>query len=69
MNQTITRVSTAAEFGNSTGIPANERTSSVELFTTGIEGLDDILKGGLARDHLYLIEGDPGTGKSWNFTN
>jgi circadian clock protein KaiC len=31
---------------------------------TGIEGLDDILRGGLARNHLYLIEGDPGTGKT-----
>jgi circadian clock protein KaiC len=35
-----------------------------ELFSTGIAGLDDILGGGLARDHLYLIEGDPGTGKT-----
>lgn len=31
---------------------------------TGIEGLDSILKGGLPRGHLYLIEGDPGTGKT-----
>ena len=31
---------------------------------TGIEGLDDILNGGLPRDHLYLLEGDPGTGKT-----
>jgi circadian clock protein KaiC len=35
-----------------------------ELLATGIEGLDDILHGGLARNHLYLIEGDPGTGKT-----
>ncbi len=35
-----------------------------ELFTTGVDGLDDILGGGLARNHLYLIEGDPGTGKT-----
>ena len=39
-------------------------TTSVELFATGIAGLDDILGGGLARNHLYLIEGDPGTGKT-----
>lgn len=31
---------------------------------TGIEGLDDILEGGLPSGHLYLIEGDPGTGKT-----
>ena len=31
---------------------------------TGIEGLDDILQGGLPPGHLYLIEGDPGTGKT-----
>jgi len=32
--------------------------------TTGIEGLDNILSGGLPAEHLYLIEGDPGTGKT-----
>jgi circadian clock protein KaiC len=31
---------------------------------TGIEGLDDILTGGLPRHRLYLIEGDPGVGKT-----
>jgi circadian clock protein KaiC len=31
---------------------------------TGITGLDDILSGGLPAEHLYLIEGDPGTGKT-----
>lgn len=31
---------------------------------TGIEGLDDILGGGLPKGHLYLVEGDPGTGKT-----
>ena len=31
---------------------------------TGIEGLDNILEGGLPSGHLYLIEGDPGTGKT-----
>src|SRR3954453_20366854 len=30
----------------------------------GIDGLDDILGGGLPSNHLYLIEGDPGTGKT-----
>jgi circadian clock protein KaiC len=31
---------------------------------TGVSGLDDILSGGLPSNHLYLIEGDPGTGKT-----
>jgi circadian clock protein KaiC len=31
---------------------------------TGIPGLDYILRGGLPANHLYLIEGDPGTGKT-----
>lgn len=35
-----------------------------ERISTGVSGLDDILHGGLPRNHLYLIEGDPGTGKT-----
>jgi circadian clock protein KaiC len=31
---------------------------------TGIEGLDDILHGGLVRNRLYLVEGMPGSGKT-----
>ena len=30
----------------------------------GIEGLDDVLGGGLTRERLYLFEGSPGTGKT-----
>ena len=30
----------------------------------GISGLDDILGGGLARGHAFLLEGSPGTGKT-----
>ncbi|MDB5615017.1 MAG: circadian clock protein KaiC [Devosia sp.] len=30
----------------------------------GVVGLDDVLAGGLARGHLYLLEGSPGTGKT-----
>ncbi|MFN3932686.1 MAG: ATPase domain-containing protein [Brevundimonas sp.] len=30
----------------------------------GISGLDDILAGGLERNRLYLLEGNPGTGKT-----
>jgi circadian clock protein KaiC len=35
-----------------------------EKASTGIRGLDDILKGGLARGRMYLLEGEPGTGKT-----
>jgi circadian clock protein KaiC len=31
---------------------------------TGIEGLDEIVGGGLPRNHLYLVQGDPGNGKT-----
>ncbi|MGX7951660.1 ATPase domain-containing protein [Tsuneonella sp. HG249] len=32
--------------------------------STGVQGLDDILAGGLARGRLFLLEGSPGTGKT-----
>lgn len=32
--------------------------------TTGVEGLDDILAGGLPKNRLYLIQGSPGVGKT-----
>jgi circadian clock protein KaiC len=32
--------------------------------TTGVVGLDHLLHGGLPRDRMYLIEGEPGTGKT-----
>ena len=32
--------------------------------STGVAGLDDILGGGFPSHHLYLVEGDPGTGKT-----
>lgn len=32
--------------------------------STGIRGLDDVLCGGLDPDRLYLVEGEPGTGKT-----
>jgi circadian clock protein KaiC len=31
---------------------------------TGVSGLDDILAGGLPVGQVYLLEGDPGTGKT-----
>jgi circadian clock protein KaiC len=32
--------------------------------STGVEGLDDILGGGVTPNRLYLVEGTPGTGKT-----
>jgi len=40
------------------GLPTQERAS------TGIPGLDDVLGGGFPTNHLYLVEGDPGSGKT-----
>lgn len=44
--------------------PKNETQFREKRLRTGIEGLDDILHGGFPQGHLYLIEGDPGTGKT-----
>jgi circadian clock protein KaiC len=38
--------------------------SSQERASTGIPGLDDILGGGLPVHHMYLVEGEPGCGKT-----
>jgi circadian clock protein KaiC len=35
-----------------------------ELAGTGIPGLDDVLRGGLPRNRMYLVQGDPGSGKT-----
>jgi circadian clock protein KaiC len=35
-----------------------------ELASTGIPGLDLVLNGGLPKNRMYLIEGDPGSGKT-----
>ena len=39
-------------------------TSTPAKVSTGVPGLDDILRGGLAPNRLYLIEGAPGSGKT-----
>ncbi len=41
---------------------ANNETDS--KISTGIPGLDEVLGGGLPSDRLYLIQGEPGTGKT-----
>ncbi len=38
--------------------------SSGNRCSSGVEGLDDILCGGLASDCFYLVQGDPGSGKT-----
>ncbi|MFP5261088.1 MAG: ATPase domain-containing protein [Blastocatellia bacterium] len=35
-----------------------------DVAATGVEGLDKILRGGLPRNRIYLVEGNPGTGKT-----
>jgi len=35
-----------------------------ELLSTGVPGLDDILGGGLTPHRIYLVEGEPGAGKT-----
>lgn len=42
--------------------PAKHRPG--RFLSSGVPGLDNILAGGLTRDRLYLVEGEPGTGKT-----
>jgi circadian clock protein KaiC len=44
-------------------IPASAKRREVRC-ASGVEGLDDILAGGLPRDCFYLVQGDPGSGKT-----
>jgi circadian clock protein KaiC len=41
-----------------------QNTDTTAFVSTGIAGLDNILGGGLTRERLYLLEGDPGAGKT-----
>lgn len=41
-----------------------QNTLSTAFISTGIPGLDNILGGGLTKERLYLLEGDPGAGKT-----
>lgn len=41
-----------------------QNTVSKDFISTGIPGLDHILGGGLTKERLYLLEGDPGAGKT-----
>ncbi|MBD3297054.1 MAG: AAA family ATPase [candidate division Zixibacteria bacterium] len=43
---------------------ADESTAAGDRVSTGIDGLDEVLGGGLPRSYTYLIQGPPGTGKT-----
>lgn len=43
---------------------SNKQFGSQEKCLTGIPGLDEVLRGGLPRDQLFLLQGEPGTGKT-----
>jgi len=58
---------TAALTARRGNLPANrpeKARDSSSRQTTGIAGLDDVLAGGLPSDRLYVVEGDPGSGKT-----
>src|ERR1700676_3699505 len=39
-------------------------TGTRPMARTGVPGLDDVLTGGLTQGNLFLLEGEPGTGKT-----
>jgi circadian clock protein KaiC len=41
-----------------------ENTAATDICSTGISGLDEILNGGFPADRVYLVQGDPGSGKT-----
>src|SRR3954467_10807980 len=43
---------------------ADETDALDGVATTGIPGLDYIVRGGLPRNRMYLVQGDPGSGKT-----
>jgi circadian clock protein KaiC len=40
------------------------RTAKTKVAATGVIGLDDVMGGGLSQGHVFLLEGNPGTGKT-----
>jgi circadian clock protein KaiC len=42
----------------------HRKASEPRRITTGVKGLDEILEGGIPSNHIYLLAGDPGTGKT-----
>ncbi len=49
---------------NDTNRPSSSQREEAPRISTGSEGLDDILGGGLDPDRMYLYEGSPGAGKT-----
>jgi len=45
-------------------VPMTTTSATLPRASTGVEGLDAVLGGGLARNRLHLLEGSPGTGKT-----
>src|SRR5690606_20284143 len=41
-----------------------QNTDSTNFISSGVPGLDHVLGGGLTKERLYLLEGDPGAGKT-----
>ena len=42
----------------------HQNSETTRFLSTGVAGLDTILSGGLTSDRLFLVEGEPGTGKT-----
>src|SRR5437764_3399743 len=49
--------------GREVPVPETQETA-FPLVATGIPGLDDVLGGGFTPDRVYLVEGNPGSGKT-----
>lgn len=64
MNENSKRNQLSDTPNGNTSTPTGLRFRGSDRIKTGIVGLDDILGGGLPKGHLYLVEGDPGTGKT-----
>src|SRR5262245_47278635 len=45
-------------------MPTAANLADVERCTMGVPGLDAVLDGGLPAERLYLVQGDPGVGKT-----
>src|SRR6516225_7876457 len=47
-------------------MPVNKTSNeaALPLVATGIPGLDDVLGGGFTPNRVYLVEGNPGSGKT-----
>src|SRR5579859_7423130 len=52
------------EWTNNDFILQEQLSPTIARCSSGCTGLDDVLGGGLPLGHFYLIEGEPGTGKT-----